>query len=225
MVIDGAAVRVSLVCFSRGDDESISEKRLDGRHLDESHADLTAMRGDSGVDLTGARRLDHSAGVAFMGDTKGGPFDIPEEQAREWLSEPANPNGRPKSDVLASWMNRMDVTRRPADKWIVDFGWNMVQEEAALCETPFQHAKERVYSMLHERTPCTQRACWKTVETQRCHWLSGHREIREVIVARSESASAAHRRIGRRNDPPARPERCPDASRCLQRTRYLRGWG
>ena len=35
-------------------------------------------------------------------------------------------------------MNGLDVTRRLSDKWIVDFGWNMVREEAALYETPFQ---------------------------------------------------------------------------------------
>ena len=69
-----------------------------------------------------------------MGDTKGGPFDIPGEQAREWLRQPANPNGRPNSDVLGPWMNGMDVTRRPAGKWIVDFGSSMVREEAALYE-------------------------------------------------------------------------------------------
>ena len=146
-VIDGAAVRVSLVCFARQEDGSAPapERRLDGEIVDAVHADLTARRGDAGVDLTGVERLYRNMGVAFMGDTKGGPFDVPGEQAREWLREPANPNGRPNSDVLGPWMNGMDVTRSPADKWIVDFGWNMVREEAALYEAPFQHAKEHVY--------------------------------------------------------------------------------
>ncbi len=57
-----------------------------------------------------------------MGDTKGGAFDIPGELAREWLQLPLNPNGRPNSDVLKPWRNAMDVTRRSADKWIIDFG-------------------------------------------------------------------------------------------------------
>jgi hypothetical protein len=34
--------------------------------------------------------------------------------------------GQPKrptnADVLKPWMNGMDLTRRPAGKWIVDFG-------------------------------------------------------------------------------------------------------
>ena len=124
-VIDGAAVRIPLVCFSQSDDELTPERRLDGETADDIYTDLTARRGGAGVDLTKARRLVRNAGVAFMGDTKGGPFDVPGDLAREWLREPANPNGRPNSDVLAPWMNGMAITQRPADKWIVDFGWTM----------------------------------------------------------------------------------------------------
>ena len=51
-LIDGAAVRVSLVCFSRIDDDSVSDTRLDGQPVDEIYADLTARRGGAGVDLT-----------------------------------------------------------------------------------------------------------------------------------------------------------------------------
>ncbi len=123
------------------------ERRLDGQPVDAIHADLTARRGGAGVDLTGAQRLYRNMGVAFMGDTKGGPFDVRGEQARDWLRAPANPNGRPNSEVLRPWMNGMDVTRRPADKWIVDFGWDMVREEAALYEAPYRHAQEHVYPM------------------------------------------------------------------------------
>ena len=143
-VIDGAAVRVSLVCFSQVDRELAAARRLDGEPVDEIFTDLTARRGTAGVDLTKARRLARNAGVAFMGDTKGGPFDVAGDLAREWLREPTNPNGRPNSDVLAPWMNGMAITRRPADKWIVDFGLTMVKEEAALYEAPFQHAQQHV---------------------------------------------------------------------------------
>ena len=48
-----------------------------------SYTDLTARRGGAGIDLTGVRRLLENAGVAFMGDTKGGPFDVAGDQARE----------------------------------------------------------------------------------------------------------------------------------------------
>ena len=177
-VIDGAAVRVSLVCFARPEDGSAltPERRLDGEVVDAVHADLTARRGSVGVDLTGVQRLYRNFGVAFMGDTKGGPFDVPGDRAREWLREPANPNGRPNSDVLGPWMNGMDVTRRPSDKWIVDFGWNMVQEEAALYEAPFQHAKKHVYPMRQtNRRESYRENWWRHVEPRQGMWraLSG----------------------------------------------------
>jgi len=170
-VIDGAAVRVSLVCFSQSDDELASGRRLDGRTVDEIYTDLSARRGGVGIDLTKARRLDRNAGVAFMGDTKGGPFDVPGELAREWLEEPLNPNGRPNSDVLRPWMNGMAVTRRPADKWIVDFGWTMVREEAALYEAPFQHAQEHVHPMRQRnRRESYRRNWWRHVEPRQGMW-------------------------------------------------------
>ena len=184
-VIDGAAVRVSLVCFAgtergtgtdpgRGtgaDTEAVPEARLDGRPVDEIHADLTASSSGVGVDLTKAQRLYRNIGVAFMGDTKGGPFDVPGEQARAWLHQPANPNGRPNADVLGPWMNGMDVTRRPADKWIVDFGWSMVQEEAALYDAPFQHAKEHVYPVRRRNRRESYRAhWWRHVEPRQGMW-------------------------------------------------------
>ena len=172
-VVDGAAVRVSLVCFAEPEDgpAPAPEPRLDGEVVDAVHADLTARRGGAGVDLTGAQRLYRNMGVAFMGDTKGGPFDVPGEQAREWLREPANPNGRPNSDVLGPWMNGMDVTRRPSDKWIVDFGWDMVREEAALYEAPFQHAKEHVYPMRQRnRRESYREHWWRHVEPRQGMW-------------------------------------------------------
>jgi type II restriction/modification system DNA methylase subunit YeeA len=61
-VIDGAAVRVSLICFGQGEDPL----HLDGRSVAQINADLTA-----GVtDLTKARQLSQNQNVAFMGDTK-----------------------------------------------------------------------------------------------------------------------------------------------------------
>ena len=170
-VIDGAAVRVSLVCFSQSDDGLTPERRLDGEAVDEIYTDLTARRGGAGVDLTKARRLARNAGVAFMGDTKGGPFYVPGDLAWEWLREPANPNGRPNSDVLAPWMNGMAITRRPADKWIVDFSWTMDKEEAALYEAPFQHTLEKVYPMRQRNRRESYRLnWWRHVEPRQGMW-------------------------------------------------------
>jgi len=130
-VLEGAAVRVSMIGFGRG----FGARRLEGRAATQINSDLTG----GSVDLTKAVRLTENAGVAFMGDTKGGAFDVSGEQAREWLRFPLNPNARPNSDVLKPWRNAMDVTRRSADKWIIDFGWSMSEAEAALYEAPFRH--------------------------------------------------------------------------------------
>jgi type II restriction/modification system DNA methylase subunit YeeA len=80
-----------------------------------------------------------------MGDTKGGAFDIPGELARTWLQLPTNPNNRRNAEVLRPWRNGQDITRRSADKWIIDFGWEMSEEEASLFEAPFRYVQARVF--------------------------------------------------------------------------------
>ncbi len=187
-VIAGAAVRVSLVCFATSDDE-LKELRLDDQAVDAIYTDLTAAtEGKAGADLTKARRLAPNRGVAFMGDTKGGPFDIPGDLARSWLREPSNPNGRPNSDVLKPWMNGMAVTRRSADKWIIDFGWTMREGDAALYEAPFQHAQEHVHPMRQRNRREAYRLTWWRHLRPRPHmWdaLSGlSRYIATPLVAK-----------------------------------------
>ena len=137
-VVDGAAVRVSLVCF--GAEEAGMPAHLDGIYVSRINADLNA----GAIDLTKAEVLPRNENVAFMGDTKNGSFDVPGDLAREWLYLPANPNGRPNSDVLKPWVNGRDLTQRSAGKWIVDFGWSISEEEAALYEIPFSNVAGNV---------------------------------------------------------------------------------
>ena len=140
-VVDGAAVRVSLICFA--DNDEVSSTQLNGEPVSRINADLT-----SGLaDLTKAVQLRRNAKSAFMGDKKNGPFDIPGELARSWLQLPANPNGRPNADVLKPWVNGMDLTRRPSGKWIIDFGFEEDESEAALYEIPFAHIAKHVKPM------------------------------------------------------------------------------
>ena len=159
-VNDGAAVRVSLICFSRLDDAAVSEPRLNGQPVSEIHADLTAHQDATSVDLTRARRLPTNSHVAFVADQKGGSFDIPGDRAREWLLLPANPNGRTNADVLKPWVNGMDLTRRPTGKWIVDFGWTMSDSDAALYEEPFRWVQEQVYPMRRRSRRKAHRERW-----------------------------------------------------------------
>ena len=135
---EGAAVRVSLVCFGPGGAEPAV--RLDGAAVPRVNADLTA----TAADVTKAVRIARNRGTAFVGGMKKGPFDVPGRLAREWLRLPANPDGRANADVLKPWINGMDVTRRPQGKWIVDFGHEMSEGEAALHEAPFAHVLSMV---------------------------------------------------------------------------------
>ena len=132
-IVDGAAVRVSLVCFG----DSGQPGRLNGVPAPSIHADLTATE----TDLTRTGKLARNRGCAFVGGMKKGSFDIPGETARRWLAAPRNPNGRTNTDVLKPWRNGRDLTQRSADKWIVDFGHTMSEEDAALYEAPFAHVE------------------------------------------------------------------------------------
>ncbi|MCC9000937.1 MAG: class I SAM-dependent DNA methyltransferase [Candidatus Contendobacter sp.] len=140
---DGAAVRVSLVCF--GEQGHGQPVMLDGRLVAAIHADLKGRKeGNNGsLDLTQAKPLLENAGVSFIGTQKNGPFAIPDYLARQWLKLP-NPNGRPNSDVLRPWANGMDITRRYSDMWIIDFGVDMPEAQAALYETPFEYVVKHV---------------------------------------------------------------------------------
>ncbi|MHB9101564.1 MAG: DNA methyltransferase, partial [Sulfuricella sp.] len=139
---EGAAVRVSLVCFSSviPARAGIQPVVLNGNTVEAIHADLTA--GD-GLNLTQAKQLRENAGVCFMGASKKGAFDIEGDLARQWLKLP-NPNGRPNSDVIKPLWNGLDVTRRPRDGWIVDFGTAMSEADAALYEVPFGYVQRHV---------------------------------------------------------------------------------
>jgi type II restriction/modification system DNA methylase subunit YeeA len=153
--VEGAAVRVSLICFAGPLDATPSQ--LNGHAVSEIFADLT---GRNGVDLTAACTLLENRGIAFMGDTKGGAFDIPGDMARRWLLLPSNVNGRPNSDVLRPWVNGMDIARRASDTWIVDFGWRMTEAAAAYFSLPFARVANEVKPFRATNKRETYRRLW-----------------------------------------------------------------
>ncbi|MBN2133322.1 MAG: class I SAM-dependent DNA methyltransferase [Sedimentisphaerales bacterium] len=134
-ILEGANVHVSLIGFDDGAEET---RLLDGQTVANINPNLS-----SAADITQARVLDENKGISFMGDTKVGPFDIPEELAREWLGL-RNPNGRPNSEVLRPWANGLEITRTPQHIWIVDFPPGMTEQEAAQYEAPFEHIRQHV---------------------------------------------------------------------------------
>ncbi|CAJ0881415.1 hypothetical protein AMST5_03243 [freshwater sediment metagenome] len=244
--IDGAAVRVSLVCFraprargeGRGEGHAVGADegphaeegakrpsrstragaatssfetpaapapqdevacRLDGVEVETINPDLTGR----GFDITRAKRLKENEGVAFMGDTKGGAFDIPGELARSWLKAPLNPNGKANSDVLRPWVNGLDLTRRPRDMWIVDFGWEMSEEGAALYEEPFAYIREHVKPERdRNRRASYAKNWWRHVEPRPAMW-----EAIRALSPRHGRGPGHPRSDAAREDVDARDER------------------
>ncbi len=156
-ILDGAAVHVSMVGF---DDGNEVERLRDGHKVARINADLTAR-----ADLTTARPLAENTGICFRSDEKGGPFHIDDTTARRMLAAPINPNGRPNADVVRPYVNALDLTRGARNVWIIDFGCDASEEEAALYELPFEYVshvvkpvrnkgrneREKTYWWLHRR--------------------------------------------------------------------------
>lgn len=159
-IVEGAAVRVSIVCFGKSSDQELF---LDGHEVSSINADLTA----GSLNLTLAQRLLENQDIAFIGTQKSGPFDIPADVARKWLEEPLNPNGRPNSDVVKPWSNGRDVVQRPSSTWIVDFGTTMTEGDAALYTLPFEYVREHVHPMRSSvRRDGHRRNWWRHGETR-----------------------------------------------------------
>jgi len=135
-ILEGAAVHVSMVGF---DDGSEFERELDEERVPTINVDLT-----SALDLTQVKRLSESRGISFMGDTKGGAFDISSDRAQVMLQAKGNPNGKPNSDVVRPWVNARDITARSRGMWIIDFGVDTPEGEAAQYEMPFTHIESAV---------------------------------------------------------------------------------
>ena len=134
-ILDGAAVRVSILGFDNG---SQKERVLDGQPVSAIHADLTAS-----ADVASALPLRENAGLCFLGIMKGGPFDLTDAQARVMLSAPLNPNGRPNSDVVKQRLIGRDVVQRSQGRWLIDFV-DRTEQESALYELPFEYVREHV---------------------------------------------------------------------------------
>ena len=152
--LDGAAVRVSLVCFAR---TSSGTCTLNGVAVPAIHSDLTS----GAADLTLARPLVENEGRAFSGITKKGAFEIPGDLARKWLAEPSNAAGTFNSEVLSPWVNGEALVNGSKDMWIVNFG-ERDEGEAAYFSSPYAHLKMKVKPVRAvSGSPSERRDWWK----------------------------------------------------------------
>ena len=134
--LEGAAVQVSIVCFGA----PVVDRKLylDGRLVGTVNPDLTA-----GLDLSATRALVTNANTTFMGDSKGGAFDIDWEQAALLLKQP-NASGTRNVDVVRPRMMGSDVNGRATAGYIIDFGCDTPLKQAAGYEAPFAYIEEHV---------------------------------------------------------------------------------
>jgi type II restriction/modification system DNA methylase subunit YeeA len=172
-IVEGAAVRVSLVCFDLSDEEGA---HLDGVAVPCIFSDLSAQG-----DLANASQLAANRGICFQGPVKVGAFDIDGDLARGWLKAPVNPNGRRNSDVLRPWANGMDLMRRPAGKWIIDFG-SLSETEAALFELPFAYVVQHVKPVRLENRDQQRRENWWRLGRSGADLKSACASLSRVIV-------------------------------------------
>ncbi len=168
-ILNGAAVRVSMVGFDNGSDHS---RTLNGLPVEAIYADLTSL-----VDVTIAKKLPENRDICFLGMMKAGPFDIDANTAMRMLEAPVNPNGRPNSDVVRPRLGGQDVTRRPRDIWIIDFGVDTTLEEASLYEMPFEYVRNHVKPLRDKNRRASTREKW---------WIFGEprRNLRQAIRER-----------------------------------------
>ena len=129
-VLDGAALRVSMVGFDDGSERSI---KLDDLPVQEIYSNLTAS-----VDITKAQILLENVDISFIGTQKGGAFDIDEYSALNMIEN--NPINR---EVVRPWVNAKDITARSRNKWIINFE-DFSLETAKKYIKPLQYVIENV---------------------------------------------------------------------------------
>jgi len=173
--LEGAAVRVSLVCFAR---EFSGTPRLNGASVPAIHPDLTS----GGADLTTAKALADNKRVAFSGIQKTGPFELEGSNARLMLQAPLNPNGQPNSDVVRPWWNGLDVTRRNRDMWIIDFGLDETEANVAFFSQPYARLQRLVKPTRVGKREERTNSCWWLFQWSRPVMRAAIKPLRRFIV-------------------------------------------
>ena len=134
-ILDGANVHVSMIGFDNG---SQADRILDSKPVASIHANLRFHSQHHNGQTAGSERR-----IVLHGRHQGRGFRHHGDRSRGNALRP-NPHGRPNSDVIVPWINGLDVTRRPRNMWIIDFGVDMPQEAASRYELPFAHVERHV---------------------------------------------------------------------------------
>lgn len=178
-VLDGAAVHVSMIGFSR---ILSTEITLDDQQVTKINSDLT-----SDVDTTAAGRLVENIGICFMGPSPKAPFDIDESVAKTLLQE-SNLGGSPNSDVVRPVASAIDLVGRMRNKWTIDFGL-MTLEQAERYTAPLEYVR-RVVLPVRESRRDDYRGMWWQYARPRPEMREAIAHLRRFI---STAGVAKHR--------------------------------
>ena len=180
--VDGAAVRVALICFAPASHLELPF-RLNDQSVLSINANLT-----TGIDVTHAVTLAQNRGRSLLGVQKSGPLDVLGDVARAWMRLPRNPNGHHNSTVLKPYWNGDDVTGRPRDRWLIDLPRGLSEAEAAVFEAPFEHVRVTPYDPPKEMRPLPETRQAARDEHARLRWWEPYwprPEMRRQIEALS----------------------------------------
>ncbi len=150
-ILEGAAVRVSMVGFDRGEEVV---KVLDGEAVRFINADLT-----SAVDITKALHLTENVNISFQGPSPKGAFDIPGNVAQIMLMA-TNPDGLSNSRVVKPVVNASDLMQTNRHYWTIDFGTDLNESEAAKYVEPYQYVKDVVFPERQKNNRKAYREKW-----------------------------------------------------------------
>ncbi|WP_066652110.1 MULTISPECIES: class I SAM-dependent DNA methyltransferase [Sphingomonas] len=178
-VVDGAAVRVAIVCFAKKGTVG-GELLLDGKSVDAINANLT-----SGLDTTTVARLSQNANTVFIGVQQSGPLSVSHAQAIEWMLLPTNANGDGNASVLAPYVSTDDVVGRPTEEFLIDFPIGLNEADASLYEAPFEYLANAQYDPNRDDNPVSFSEYRKTSPSQNSAWWEPHRSrpsLREALL-------------------------------------------
>ena len=175
-ILDGAAVRVSMIGF---DDSSESKITLNGEVVDEIHPDLT------GTDyISAARRLKENRNISYMGLSPTGNFSIDDNLAQYMLAADKN-----NAKALKRYISGTDITTRDRAKWIIDFtGFELPQ--IAQYELPLRYLLDHVKPYRDKHRNKKLRKYWWQFEATRSGMLNALDSVSRQLMT---SLTAKHR--------------------------------
>ena len=182
-VVDGAAVRVSVVCFSKKN-EAQDGYFLNGEAVPHINPNLT-----SGVNTTSVARLADNMGSVYIGVQLSGPLSVNRDIAVKWLQSPNNPNGRSNCDVLSAYVSTDDIVGRPTEEFLIDFPVGLNEAAASAYEQPFEFLRKAAYDP-HRNGEIVQFSKYRiAAPSQNSSWWEPHRARSDLRKALNTTAT------------------------------------